>query len=266
MLAIELYGKAITLDGANHVYFSKRSAAYLKHGDANAALDDAIACIGLNPDFKKGYFRKGAALHSLKRYDDAIAAYDEGLQKFPGDATLTKQMEEVKLEQRREEEKAATAARLKQERETEEQRQQQELRRREKDEAERRRREQSVLEKRRKTQEEDRLRLQQQQELEQREQQRMQQRREEERAAARGATRAGTGDGRAAASARTGGNKRVLRHKQCCPILMPHLPAYPLSMSISFHSMTHTVSAWGPLEKCFCAVMPYLMFNLPSNE
>lgn len=96
--AIEYYSKAIQLDGANHVYFSNRSAAYLSQGDAQNALEDATSCLGLNPDFAKGYSRKGAALHALKRYNDSIAAYEAGLQKFPGDPGLTKGLEDVKRE------------------------------------------------------------------------------------------------------------------------------------------------------------------------
>lgn len=89
-LAIDNYTKAIREDGSNHVYYSNRSAAYLSKGDANNALDDANACIALNPQFTKGYSRKGAALHSLKRYNDSIAAYNDGLSKFPEDAGLKK--------------------------------------------------------------------------------------------------------------------------------------------------------------------------------
>ena len=96
--AIEFYTKAINLDGANHVYFSNRSAAYLSQGDAQNALDDANSCLGLKPDFAKGYSRKGAALHSLKRYNDSISAYEEGLSKFPGDPGLAKGLEDVKRE------------------------------------------------------------------------------------------------------------------------------------------------------------------------
>jgi stress-induced-phosphoprotein 1 len=94
--AIEKYTAAIRVDGANHVYFSNRSAAYLKQGDANNALEDAEACLGLNPEFAKGYSRKGAALHAMKRYNDAIAAYEKGLDKFPNDAGLTKGINEAK--------------------------------------------------------------------------------------------------------------------------------------------------------------------------
>ncbi|CAJ1966738.1 unnamed protein product [Cylindrotheca closterium] len=96
--AIENYTKAINADGSNHVYYSNRSAAYLKQGDANNALEDANACIGLNPDFAKGYSRKGAALHSLKRYNDSIAIYNEGLGKFPDDAGLKKGLADVQRE------------------------------------------------------------------------------------------------------------------------------------------------------------------------
>ena len=88
------------MDGANHVFYSNRSAAYLKKGDAQNALEDATACVGLNPEFTKGYSRKGAALHSLKRYNDSIAAYEEGLAKFPADAALKKGLEDVQREQK----------------------------------------------------------------------------------------------------------------------------------------------------------------------
>ena len=80
------------------MYFSNRSAAYLKHGDANNALEDAKACLGLNPDFAKGYSRKGAALHALKRFNDSIAAYQEGLAKFPDDAGLKNGLAAVQKE------------------------------------------------------------------------------------------------------------------------------------------------------------------------
>jgi len=94
--AIEYYTQAINLDGANHVYYSNRSAAYLSQNDAMNALQDANSCISLNPEFAKGYSRKGAALHSLKRYNDSIKAYQEGLDKFPDDKGLMQGLESAK--------------------------------------------------------------------------------------------------------------------------------------------------------------------------
>mmetsp|Transcript_17534 Transcript_17534/g.24729 ORF Transcript_17534/g.24729 Transcript_17534/m.24729 type:complete len:589 (-) Transcript_17534:83-1849(-) len=96
--AIEHYTAAINLDGTQHVYYSNRSAAYLSKGDAQNALDDAEACLGLNPSFAKGYSRKGAALHAMKRYNDSIKAYEEGLAKFPGDNGIKSGLESVKRE------------------------------------------------------------------------------------------------------------------------------------------------------------------------
>jgi stress-induced-phosphoprotein 1 len=93
--AIDCYSRAIELDKTNHVFFSNRSAAYLMNHDASSALRDAEKCVSLNPSWAKGYGRKGAALHSLKRYDDAIAVYQEGLKVAPGDQNLLSGLEEV---------------------------------------------------------------------------------------------------------------------------------------------------------------------------
>ena len=66
--AIENYSKAINADGTNHVYYSNRSAAYLKKGDGNNALEDALSTIAINPDFSKGYSRKGGEYLQWYKY------------------------------------------------------------------------------------------------------------------------------------------------------------------------------------------------------
>eukprot|EP00640_Fibrocapsa_japonica_P000732 CAMPEP_0113937774 /NCGR_PEP_ID=MMETSP1339-20121228/4320_1 /TAXON_ID=94617 /ORGANISM="Fibrocapsa japonica" /LENGTH=572 /DNA_ID=CAMNT_0000940673 /DNA_START=71 /DNA_END=1789 /DNA_ORIENTATION=+ /assembly_acc=CAM_ASM_000762 len=93
--AIEMYTKAIDLDSSNHVFFSNRSAAHLSKGDASEALKDAESCIKLKPDWPKGHGRKGAALHSLHQYEEAVQAYQQGLAACPGDAALASGLEEV---------------------------------------------------------------------------------------------------------------------------------------------------------------------------
>lgn len=70
--------QAIEADPSQHVYFSNRSAAYLSKKDAENALSDAEQCIKLNTSWAKGYSRKGAALHALRRYDEAKEVYEEG--------------------------------------------------------------------------------------------------------------------------------------------------------------------------------------------
>ena len=86
--AIGHYTTAIGLDGSNHTYYSNRAAAYMSKGEPAKALGDAEMCIKLNPTWAKGYSRKGAALHALKKYDEADAAYQAGLAVAPGDAAL----------------------------------------------------------------------------------------------------------------------------------------------------------------------------------
>jgi len=77
--AVEAFGKAIELDGANHVLFSNRSAAYASLKNYEAAKADAEKCVSLKPDWSKGYARLGAALHGLEMYEEAIGAYEQGL-------------------------------------------------------------------------------------------------------------------------------------------------------------------------------------------
>lgn len=55
------------------VYFSNRSAAYLKLGDAKSkALKDAEKCMELAPEWPKSFSRLGAAQHALRRFDAAV--------------------------------------------------------------------------------------------------------------------------------------------------------------------------------------------------
>ena len=54
--AISLYTQAIELDPDNYVYYSNRSAAYMKADSTSKALKDAERCVELNPSFIKGAF------------------------------------------------------------------------------------------------------------------------------------------------------------------------------------------------------------------
>ena len=53
-----------------------------------------MQCINISPSWSKGYARKGAALHGSRQYDEAIAAYEEGLQQEDSPA-LRKGLKEV---------------------------------------------------------------------------------------------------------------------------------------------------------------------------
>ena len=59
--------------------FSNRSVAFLKNGDALAALADAENCLREDAKFVKGYGRKAAALLELHRFDEVEEATVAGL-------------------------------------------------------------------------------------------------------------------------------------------------------------------------------------------
>ncbi|XP_021199233.3 stress-induced-phosphoprotein 1 [Helicoverpa armigera] len=94
--AVKYYTEAIALDPQNHVLYSNRSAAYAKDENYAAALADADQTIALNPTWSKGYSRKGSALAYLGRHDEAIEAYEKGLELEPGNEQLASGLAEVK--------------------------------------------------------------------------------------------------------------------------------------------------------------------------
>ena len=53
------------------------------------ALADAERCVSLRPEWAKGYTRKAAALHGLRRYVAAIDAYEAALEFEPASEGLT---------------------------------------------------------------------------------------------------------------------------------------------------------------------------------
>ncbi|KAF7331762.1 Activator of Hsp70 and Hsp90 chaperones [Mycena kentingensis (nom. inval.)] len=92
--AIDFFTQAIALDPKNHVLYSNRSASYAGKKQWADALKDADSCVSVNPSWAKGYARKGAALHGSRRYDEAIAAYEDGL-KLEDSPAIRKGLKEV---------------------------------------------------------------------------------------------------------------------------------------------------------------------------
>lgn len=93
--AIDYYGKAIEMDPRNHILWSNRSAAFAKKGDFGSALRDAEKTIELAPNWSRGYSRKGASLHGLGKYEDAIEAYRAGLKIDPNNESFQNSIEQL---------------------------------------------------------------------------------------------------------------------------------------------------------------------------
>jgi len=86
--AVYHFGKAIEYDPTDHVFYSNRSAANLKQNKISFAIKDAEECITLKPDWPKGYSRLGGALAADKSLQQALEAYNKGLELSPDDKAL----------------------------------------------------------------------------------------------------------------------------------------------------------------------------------
>jgi stress-induced-phosphoprotein 1 len=73
---------------SDHILYSNRSGSYASLHKYQEALDDASKCIELNPQFVKGYQRKGLAQFYLDDFEDAIESYKKGLQIDPNNQPL----------------------------------------------------------------------------------------------------------------------------------------------------------------------------------
>uniref|UniRef100_A0A7S4FB75 Uncharacterized protein n=1 Tax=Chrysotila carterae TaxID=13221 RepID=A0A7S4FB75_CHRCT len=88
--AVAMYNRAIELDPQNPVLFSNRSGALAAVGEYTKALSDADMCIELRGEWSKGYTRRAAAMHGLKRFMAAVEAYEAAIEIEPDNETLRK--------------------------------------------------------------------------------------------------------------------------------------------------------------------------------
>ncbi|TVU45701.1 hypothetical protein EJB05_05197, partial [Eragrostis curvula] len=86
---------ALELDRFDATLYSNRSLCNLKTGKAQKALLDAELCIRIQPNWVKGYYRKGAALMSLEDYKKAYETFMDALELDPGNAEIKKAMWEA---------------------------------------------------------------------------------------------------------------------------------------------------------------------------
>lgn len=98
--ALEAYTQALNLPDARpllHVLHSNSSAAHLRLGQAEAALEAALRCREAKPDWAKGFFREAQALAALHRPGHAEAALRAGLERCGEDAALLIELEKVQV-------------------------------------------------------------------------------------------------------------------------------------------------------------------------
>ncbi|KAK1642063.1 hypothetical protein QYE76_059868 [Lolium multiflorum] len=81
--AAMLYSLAMGCDPHDATLLSNRSLCCLRMGDGHAALQDALACREMRPNWPKGCYRHGAALMLLKDYGSACDAFLDAVKLDP---------------------------------------------------------------------------------------------------------------------------------------------------------------------------------------
>lgn len=84
-----------------HIVLSNRSASFLKLGHHDKALADGEEAERLDPNYVKGIFRKGLALHAMGRYQDALTSLSTALKIEPKNKQIKQalQFAEVRFQQ-----------------------------------------------------------------------------------------------------------------------------------------------------------------------
>jgi small glutamine-rich tetratricopeptide repeat-containing protein alpha len=72
------------------------AAAYSQAGKHALAVDDCQTALTVDPQFSKAYSRLGLALYALGRYQEAVDAYQKGLELDPNNEIMKQSLEKAK--------------------------------------------------------------------------------------------------------------------------------------------------------------------------
>jgi len=81
--ALEMYSKAIELDGSNPVFYCNRAAAHSKMNNHHLAIEDCQRAIDMDPSYSKAYGRMGLAHSSLEKHKEAVENFKKALELEP---------------------------------------------------------------------------------------------------------------------------------------------------------------------------------------
>eukprot|EP00184_Porphyridium_aerugineum_P004088 CAMPEP_0184694398 /NCGR_PEP_ID=MMETSP0313-20130426/2379_1 /TAXON_ID=2792 /ORGANISM="Porphyridium aerugineum, Strain SAG 1380-2" /LENGTH=466 /DNA_ID=CAMNT_0027152689 /DNA_START=291 /DNA_END=1691 /DNA_ORIENTATION=- len=94
--ALKMYTRAIDEDDTNAVLYTNRSAAFFSTKQYKESLEDAEKALSIDNTWWKAYKRKGMSLCHLRKFEDAVKAFEAGLAKNPGNEELLKGLEFAK--------------------------------------------------------------------------------------------------------------------------------------------------------------------------
>jgi stress-induced-phosphoprotein 1 len=111
--AIDWYTKAIALDPnseASGAIYSNRAGSWQNLNNYEKAVEDSEQCIRVRPDWLKGHFRKGVAMESMGKYDEAQKSFQEALRLSPGNEEVVEKLQAINSKLRERNEKAKASA------------------------------------------------------------------------------------------------------------------------------------------------------------
>ncbi|KAI3787345.1 hypothetical protein L1987_41751 [Smallanthus sonchifolius] len=92
--AIDLYTKAIELNGENAVYWANRAFAHAKLEEYGSAIQDASEAVEIDPKYSKGYYRRGAAYLAMGKFKEALKDFQQVKRISPNDPDASKKLKE----------------------------------------------------------------------------------------------------------------------------------------------------------------------------
>ncbi|KAK3578272.1 hypothetical protein CHS0354_010473 [Potamilus streckersoni] len=96
--AVLHYSHGIKLEPGNHLLYSNRSLAFLKLQQYYLALEDAKQSIKLQPNWPKGFFRKGEVEYQSGNCTLAIMSYKQALLLDPSNSEIQDALDRAKRE------------------------------------------------------------------------------------------------------------------------------------------------------------------------
>ena len=93
--ALAFYSEAVNAEPSNHLHYSNRSLCYFNLNKFQEAIDDASICIKLNPNWGKGYQRKGQAESKLDQIWQSFASYSYGNILDPSNDTIKQELQDI---------------------------------------------------------------------------------------------------------------------------------------------------------------------------
>jgi len=81
--ALDMYTKAIELDGGNPVFYCNRAASHSKMNNHHFAIEDCQRAIDMDSSYSKAYGRMGLANSSLEKHKEAVENFKRALELEP---------------------------------------------------------------------------------------------------------------------------------------------------------------------------------------